>query len=194
MRHALYATLILAAALVVAVPISAADKTSSGIYLTADDFKNGKLTSEGWSGDSSHKLQLHDVLDKPYIHVTHGNETRKYDKSEVYGFRSTEGRDYRFVGNKEYKILEAKEISIYSIDVLVPRRKGATAPAYFFSVGAAGAVVPLTVTNLKNAFPDNHKFHDTLDMTLKSDSQLTQYDDFHKMYKVNRLLIASTER
>ena len=195
MRYAYYAILMLAALLVVAAPVSAADKTSSGIYLTADDFQNGKLSSEGWRSDSSHKLQLHDVLDKPYIHVTHGNETQKYDKSEVYGFRDSDGRSYRFVGNKEYQILEPKDLYIYSADVLVSGGKGArTEKAYYFSVGAAAEAIPLTIDNVKKAFPNNHKFHDRLDMMFSSDSQLREYDNFHKMYKVNRLLVASPER
>src|SRR2546428_7567152 len=63
--------------------------------------------------------------------------------------------------------------------------------AYFFSVGPNGEVLPLTIANLKKAFPDSHRFHDNLDMAFRNDSQLAKYDDFHKMFKVNRLLIAS---
>ena len=55
-------------------------------------------------------------------------------------------------------------------------------------------IVPLTILNLKKALPDNHTFHDLLDMSFKHDSDLTKYDDFHKMFKVNRLFVASTER
>ena len=54
--------------------------------------------------------------------------------------------------------------------------------------------MPLTILNLKKAFPDNHAFHDRLDMMFKNDSQLTKFDEFHKMFKVNRVLAASTER
>ena len=82
-----------------------------------------------------------------------------------------------------------KELYIYSTDVLV--RKGTSEKAYFFSVGPNGDMLPLTIVNLKKAFPDNHTFHDSLDMMFKNDSQLTKYDDFHKMFKVTRLLIAS---
>ncbi len=192
MRYAFAVAVLIVATVVLVTSVSAADKkTTSGIYLTADDFTNGKLTAEGWRSDPSHKLQIHDVLDKPYIHVTHGSETKKYDKSEVYGFRDSNGLDYRFVGNKEYKILEAKELYIYSVDKLVPGGKGRkTEPAYYFSVGATGEVLPLTAANLKNAFPNNHKFHDSLDTLFK----LNDYDSFHKMFKVNRLLAASSER
>ena len=100
-------------------------------------------------------------------------------------------RSFRVVGNEQYQILEAKDIYIYSADILV--RKGTTDKAYFFSVGPNGEVLPLTIVNLKKAFPDNHRFHDVLDMAFKNDSQLTKYDDFHKMFKVNRLLIASEQ-
>jgi hypothetical protein len=99
---------------------------------------------------------------------------------------------FRVIGNDRYQILEAKALYIYSLDRIV--RKGALEHAYFFSVGPTGDVQRLTILNLKNAFPDNHAFHDLLDTSFKHDSDLTKYDDFHKMFKVNRLLAASTER
>ena len=105
--------------------------------------------------------------------------------------RAADERNYRYVGNERYQVLEAKDLYIYSTDVVV--RKGASEKAYFFSVGPAGEIFPLTIVNLKKAFPDNHRFHDSLDMTFKDNSQLTKYDDFHKMFKVNRLLIASEQ-
>src|SRR5262245_44178324 len=105
---------------------------------------------------------------------------------------AADARNFRVVGNDRYQIIEAKAVYIYSLDVLV--RKGAGEKAYFFSVGPKGDVLPLTILNLKKAFPDNHTFHDLLDMTFKHDSDLTKYNEFHKMYKVNRLLEASSER
>jgi|SRR5579883_1793961 len=98
----------------------------------------------------------------------------------------------RIIGNDRYQIAEAGSIYIYTLDTWV--RKGALEKAYFFSVGRNGDVQPLTILNLKNAFPDNHAFHDLLDMSFKHDSDLTKYDDFHRTFKVNRLLTASTER
>jgi hypothetical protein len=100
-------------------------------------------------------------------------------------------RSFRVVGNQQYQILEAKGLFIYSADVLV--RKGTTDKAYFFSVGPNAEVLPLTIVNLKKAFPDNHRFHDNLDLMFRDDSQLTKYDNFHKMFKVNRLLNASEQ-
>jgi hypothetical protein len=96
------------------------------------------------------------------------------------------------VGVDQYQIVEARTLYIYTLDTIV--RKGALEKTYFFSVGAKGDVLPLTILNLKNAFPDNHAFHDFLDMSFKHDSDLTKFDEFHKMFKVNRLLDATLER
>ena len=104
---------------------------------------------------------------------------------------SADGRSFRTVGSQRYEILEAKDLVIYSTGVLV--RKGTIEKNYFFSVGVDGEIFPLTILNLKKAFPDNHAFHDSLDLMFNNDWQLTKYDDFHKMYKVNRLLAASKQ-
>ena len=61
-------------------------------------------------------------------------------------------------------------------------------PKYFFTTPSSDVLQPLTKDNIKNAFPDNHPFHDALDATISSDQDLTMYDTFHKMYKLNWLL------
>jgi hypothetical protein len=106
--------------------------------------------------------------------------------------RAADEPSFRLVGNDKYQIVEARALYIYALDTHV--RKGALEKAYFFSVGRNGDLLPLTILNLKNAFPDNHAFHDLLDMSFAHDSDLTRYDGFHNMFKVNRLLAASTER
>ena len=167
---------------------------TTGVYLTAGDYEAGRLSFESNSQSKGHKLEIHDVRNKPYIDVTHDAEKRRYAKNELFGYRAKDGRDYRFVGNLEYRIAEAKELYIYIHDVSIPQgRTHRTVHEYYFSVGAKGAVQALTLPNLKQAFPDNHRFHDLLDATCGSDRGLMEYDTFHKMYKVNRLLIASRE-
>ncbi len=197
LRHGLLlAPMLLTAGLASAIVNDAAQ----GIYLTADDYQNGRLTSASDCKAIDHKIELHDLLNKPFIHVTHNGDTRQYAKGEIYGFRTCDGRDYRFVGTREYQILEAKGASIYSAQYQAGREGDDLSLnddrrpvyAYFFSVSAAGPVLPLTRANLKRAFANNHAFHDALDQTFRSDAELAQYDDFHKMFKVNRLLSAST--
>ncbi len=171
----------------------ALEKTS-GVYLTTQDYKNGRLSFEGGCGSKTHKLELHDVLHKSYIHVTHGTENRRLSKSDLFGFRACDGRDFRFASNLEYQILEAKELYIYAGEVRVSQGKGVnTIRGYFFSAGPDGQIFALTLEKLKRTFPDNHRFHDGLDAAFGAGQVLAEYDEFHKMFKVNRLLIASNE-
>jgi hypothetical protein len=165
----------------------------SGIYLSAADYENRRLTAEGDCGSKAHKLELHDVLNKPYIHVTHGAEKLRYEKTDVFGFRACDGRDYRFASNEEYRILEARDLYIYSRAQYVGAGKyRRVVQVYYFSVGASEQVLQLTLANLKQAFPENHSFHDSLDQAFGAGQNLAQYDEFHGMFKVNRLLIVAT--
>jgi hypothetical protein len=165
---------------------------TSGVYVSADDYKNSRLSFEGTCSSKAHKLELHDVLNKSYIDVTHGTEKRRYAKSDLFGFRACDGTDYRFASKLEYRILEAKEFYIYAREVSVSRGKGFhTNLEYYFSAGPEGQILALTLENLKQAFPDNHRFHDSLDATFGAGQKLAEYDEFHKMFKVNRLLIAT---
>lgn len=187
---------VLVAALLAGSVVSAAAKGATGIYLTSEDYRNARLASESDCDSPGHKVELHDIRHKSFIHVTHGGETRRYEKSHIYGFRSCGGRDYRFVGNDEYEILESREVSIYASVVPAQNPKDTsrglpTSRVYFFSAGAGGPVLPLTLQNLKRAFPNNHPFHDALDMAFHTDDELTQYDTFHTMFRVNRILIGS---
>ena len=115
---------------------------TSGIYLTAAAYDEGRLTSEGHCGSKDHKLELHDVLHKSYIHVTHGTETTRYAKSDLFGFRACDEKVYRFVSNQEFRILEAKELYIYEQRVGNGR---SIAEANHFSKGSNGTVRPLTI-------------------------------------------------
>jgi len=58
---------------------------------------------------------------------------------------------------------------------------------YFFTTGSSNDLQELTKANLKKAFPNAHLFHDALDANFKSDKELIEFDDFHKMYKINRV-------
>ena len=169
-----------------------APQKMSGVYLTADDYKNGRLSFEGDCGSKAHKLELHDVFHKPYIHVTHETDKRRFAKSDLFGFRACDGHDYRFASNLEHRILEMRELYIYAREVYVSHGRGRhTVRVYFFSEGADGPVLALTSADLKKAFPDNHKFHEALDAAFGAKQKLSEYDETHKMFKVNRLLIAS---
>lgn len=93
--------------------------------------------------------------------------------------------------NKGYSIINAGEAIIiykYVHRAHSPKEAEKYAPKYFFTTSASDVLQPLTIDNLKKAFPNNHPFHDALDATFKEDKELASYDNFHKMYKINWLL------
>lgn len=61
-------------------------------------------------------------------------------------------------------------------------------PKYYFTSPTSDVLMELTKSNLKKAFPTNHAFHDALDANFNKDAELINYDEFHKMYKLNRIL------
>lgn len=170
---------------------SFAQDIRSGIYLTDSAFVNNQLTLAIDCKTEKHKIKLNDFFNKPFIEVIHEGKSYKYNKKDIFGFRTCDGKDFRFVNNDHYEILSKDVITIYTITAMV-NIPGAKLPQevskYFFSINYKSALTPLTLLNLKKEFPTNHKFHDSLDMQFKSDDELVMYDSFHKKYKVNHLL------
>jgi len=68
-----------------------------------------------------------------------------------------------------------------------PKEADKYAPKYFFTTGSSDVLQELTKMNLKKTFPNDHEFHDALDVNFREDKDLVNYDDFHKMYKLNRV-------
>lgn len=175
---------------------ASAQKDSSGIYNTAADFQQGKLSYAINYKTEKHKINDYVLFNDAVIKVKHHDTTYTLEKSNTYGFRSTKGEDFRFIDNKEYKILNAGEsllIYVYQHPSHSPKEAGKYGPMYYFSTDASAAPQALTKANLKAAFPDNHKFHDALDAQFKTDDELYAYDSFHKMYKVNRIYVTSIQ-
>ena len=182
--------LLLLSATLFSVNVSA-QKDSSGIFKTAKDFQQGKLIYAINYKTEKHKINDYVFFNDAVIKVKHHDSTYKLQKSETYGYRSTKGEDFRFVGDETYKILNSGEallIYVFQHPAHSPKEAGKYLPMYFFSTDAIAAPQRLTKANLKAAFPDNHKFHDAIDENFKTDEELISYDSFHKMYKVNHIL------
>lgn len=171
----------------------------SGIYMNSQDYKNDKLSYILNCDSSSGKIKLNHFLSKNYVDVIQGGKKTRLLKDSIYGYRNCKLKDFRFFKNndEEFLILENKSILIYISDVPVTSSNGKTinlVPCYFFSAGLSSEILPLTVINLKRAFPNNLKFHDMLDLEFNSVKDVSRYDDGHKMYKVNFLLTQSIKQ
>lgn len=168
-----------------------AQKDSSGIYKTAEDFQQRKLSYAINYKTEKHKIKDNLLFNNAEINVKHNGETYTLPKSETYGYRNTKGEEFRFVDNKEYMILnpgEALLIYVYKHPGHSPKESEKYAPTYFFSANESSAPEPLTKANLKAAFSGNNKFHDALDAEFKTDTELHTYDQFHKTYKLNEIM------
>jgi hypothetical protein len=173
----------------VAAPVSSPASATSGVYLTAEDQAKGTLT-DARSCQAAMKVALHDVRNTPFIDVSRGSERKQYAKDAVFGVRLCDGQDYRLVSSRLYRILEAKTLYIYGVDRPVTQGKGfKVVPAYYFSAGAGGEVLPLTLENLHRVYAANHRFIDSLDRV--SEQNLASYDAFHQQLTVSRLLAES---
>ena len=98
---------------------------------------------------------------------------------------------------KGYNVINPGEpIIIYKYQHLShsPKEAEKYAPKYFFTTNSSDILQELTRMNLKKAFPNDHAFHDALDAQFKEDKELISYDEFHKMYKVNRVFISTVKQ
>ena len=164
------------------------ETTLAGVYLTLADFQKGKLTYDIDCSTEKQKIKLHDFFSKPYIDVYYKGEKHTLQKKVVYGYRDCNSNIFRFFDNQEYQLAESGDINLYFLQEATPSAKSfKMVNVYYFSASPTGEIKPLTVENLKYAFPNNHKFHDALDETFKGEIAVSDYDTFHKTYKVNHV-------
>lgn len=160
---------------------------SSGVYISAKDFAMGKLTYEINCATEKHKIKLNEFLSKDYITVVHNQVATKLMKKEIFGYKDCDGRAFRFIKDYHFTILNpSEELIIFKYEVSPAKGQKAVSQFYFAFKGS-DTVTELTLDNLKNSLPENHKFHDALDATFKSGDDLSAYDSFHKMFKVNHI-------
>lgn len=98
---------------------------------------------------------------------------------------------------KGYTVINSGEpITIYKYQHQShsPKEAEKYAPKYFFTTSSSNVLQELTKMNLKKAFPNDHAFHDALDAQFKEDKELIAYDDFHKMYKINRIYTTTVKQ
>jgi hypothetical protein len=176
---------------------STESKTLSGVYTTLQDYENAHLSYPIHCGSSDGKIKLNHFFSKDYIEIIEGNEKIKLKKDSIFGYRDCKNKSYRFYksNDEEYLIAENKSIVIYTYEVSVVSSSGKTArlvPAYYFSTSLNSEIHPLSVLNIKKAFPDNLKLHDLLDIEFHGMKDISAYDSVHQMFKVNFLISCST--
>lgn len=106
-------------------------------------------------------------------------------------YRDCEGHDHRFVRGVDYRILEPGPITLYAHRERVwHARNSIWDLTYWFSADPSSPLLELTKKNLKAAYPDNVRFHGSLDSRLGFRG-VTRYDKARQRFAVNVLYLES---
>ena len=120
---------------------------------------------------------------------THAGRTRLSTDS-LFGYRDKHGACYRFdhATNNTYRILECGTVIIYaSTKPGYGSKNFRQYTVYSFSRSLRAPVVPLTLLNLKRAFPENYTLHHLLDIEF-GDIPVSAFDTPHSMFRINFIL------
>lgn len=167
-----------------------AQAQSAGIYETLDDFLQHKVTYPVDCGSQKDRIKLNDLFGSSTGYVVTKGEKHSFNKEKVYGYYNCTNENYRFWNNSAYRIMDTTGLYIYYQykPIQQPGGKGwLKTDCYFFSVSGTGPIQPLTISNVKKAFPGNHSFHYALDASFRSDKELAAYDGYQKIYKIEYL-------
>lgn len=165
----------------------------SGVYLTFNDYLNNKLSYEINCKTEKHTIRLNEFLNQPHITVIHNDKKIKLQKDSIYGFISCDEPLARFQDKEHYYLAEKGTLWIFYKLVSISQGKGfKLEKQYYFSTKGDGKLTELTIDNIKQAFPSNHKFHDMIDAQFQN-TNIWEYDTFHKTFKVNHILDQSAQ-
>jgi len=163
-----------------------AQDQTCGLYLTAEDYHNHKLSYKT-TGNDGNIVQLNEFLGSRKVVVVYNGKKEVLYKSAIYGYKYN-STDYRYFNNSSYKIIDDKDFYLYSAHKLVQQGKGPKAiNTYYFSTTAVADIKPLSIKNLQSTFADNARFRYLLDSQFSTDNSLTAYDSAANEYKVKYL-------
>jgi hypothetical protein len=166
----------------------------SGLYVTAADFDARRVTGAISCVSATRPVDRDAFAGTDDI--SWGDPKSRYAKAQIFGFRACDGTDVRFSRGWNLRVVRAAPLYLYQHEYRERMGKSGyrLAADYFFSTTPSDSVRPLTIDALKRAYPENHRFHDLLDVAFRSDGELMHYDDFHHEYRVARMLRESLEQ
>ncbi|SEN39910.1 hypothetical protein [Niastella yeongjuensis] len=107
-------------------------------------------------------------------------------------FLPAPAQNNRTYHKEKFQVVDTTAFYLYTQNknVVPPGGKGMyRADLYFFSTTSDSPILPLTIENLKSAYPAHIAFHYALDAYFNSDKQLMAYDAYAKMYKLKYLFL-----
>lgn len=162
-----------------------AQSDSSGVFLNIADFQQRKLSYGCDCKKEKHSIKLGSLFNNHEITIALNGKKTKLKKADLFGYRDCDKKSYRFYEDKEYRVISMLKIYMYYTEAEFGTGKGATIEdRFYFSVSLNSQIIPLTTEHLKEAYPDNVKFHDLLDSSFRSEAELSTFDKYMKKYKL----------
>jgi hypothetical protein len=152
-----------------------AQSTVCGLYLTADDYHNQKLSFKTTDADGN-SIKFNEFLGSGRIVVVYNGKKQTFFKSAIYGYRSN-NCDYRYFNNIPYKVIDGRDFYLYSSSKIVQQGKWSkSVDSYYFSSTAIADIEPLSIKNLQSAYASNPRFRYLIESHFETDNSLTAYD------------------
>lgn len=168
-----------------------AQNFDSGVYISFEDYQNNKLSYKTDCKSEKHAVNINETFNQRYITIKYNEEKIKLQKDSIYGIVNCDEPLVRFQNKEHYTLAEKGSIWIFYKEMSVPQSKGSKLEKlYYFSTTGDGKIIELSLENIKEAFPENHKLHDMIDAQFQI-IDISEYDFFHKMFKINHLIIDS---
>ena len=172
-----------------------AQEGNQGVYLSAKDFTNGKIS---FVNDQSKKYKLHwnEPFNSSTTKIIIGDSVIKLNKDSIFGYRDKKNVCYRFYNKVAYKIINpTEEILIYSKTSSegVPKNNH-TVTKYYFSPNACSQIYPLTKWQLKTVLINDVTFNKLLDVYFHNDDDLFAFDNNNKVYYLNYVYKLSKQK
>lgn len=159
---------------------------TTGIYITEQDFKTGKLSYTLGAGD---KLLLNEFLNGKNITIISQGKKTRLAKSQMFGYGQS-GQSYRFYQGEAYRVLDTAGFILYSCELLAPQGKGLKpVEKYFYSVSTVTPVLSLTMANIDKSFAAETGFRYSVNNLFEQGGNLVTYDKVNRQYMIKYLYL-----
>ncbi|MGZ3884633.1 MAG: hypothetical protein ACXVPQ_04910 [Bacteroidia bacterium] len=158
-----------------------------GIYLSFADYEKGNLSYTSACGEKNTIRLRETSLFSTFVIKYKDRKIRLY-KDSVYAVAECGQPLVRFQNKECFYLAEKGGVWVFYTEARTREEKTTVVVRnYFFCVNGSDRLRPLTVSNLKAAFPANDQLQDILDAEFKTEDA-SAFDTFHHQFKINHIL------
>jgi hypothetical protein len=170
-----------------------------GIYLTVNDFKNGKLTHPTDKVHEGDKIKLKQFFISPEIICIEQDKKTVLYKDSIFGIRLNNGEIYRFINRTPCLIADTSCLYIYTFKtnktedkISGPHCRPNEVPVtyYYFSLGDHKTIYMLTMTNLCRYDLSDPFLHNAVCNIFTNDEMLHKINSQTGRFELNETILS----